>query len=309
MHLVIPFAAVRSDAGRAALRDLQLPQLARRLAGRTPQHDRGEPVDGDEELSLNTPHDRALARAWGWSAGDGLLPFAAHAARADGVDTGERPWGLLTPVHWHAGAEQVSLSDPAELPLSDADSRDFFDTLAPLFTSEGFVMRWGAADRWYLSHDSLAGLATASLDRVVGRNVDRWLPGGRDARLWRRLQNECQMVLHTHPLNAARETARQPTVNSLWLSGCGVGQPVPEATAAAVRVDLRLRAPALAGEWADWRSAWADLDRSLADPGLAQLTLCGEAASATFDLSPLGTWAGWRARWQGAPLAAWLEAL
>ena len=84
---------------------------------------------------------------------------------------------------------------------------------------------------------------------------------------------------------------------------------MPEAAAAAVRVDLRLRAPALAGEWADWRSAWADLDRSLADPGLAQLTLCGEAASATFDLSPLGTWAGLRACWQGAPLAAWLEAL
>jgi hypothetical protein len=66
------------------------------------------------------------------------------------------------------------------------------------------------------------GLPTASLDRVIGRNIDRWLPDTAPARLLRRLQNEVQMVLHTHALNDEREAARpMPTVNSVWLSGCG----------------------------------------------------------------------------------------
>ena len=33
----------------------------------------------------------------------------------------------------------------------------------------------------------------------------------------RRLQSEVQMLLHTHPLNAAREDRGDLTVNSFWL--------------------------------------------------------------------------------------------
>jgi hypothetical protein len=28
----------------------------------------------------------------------------------------------------------------------------------PLFTSDGFLLRWGAPLRWYVAHESLAGL-------------------------------------------------------------------------------------------------------------------------------------------------------
>jgi hypothetical protein len=78
-------------------------------------------------------------------------------------------------VHWHLGTDQISMLDPAVLMLDAATSRTFFDAVVDLFTSEGFAMQWGAPQRWYLADESLATMATASLDRVIGRNVDAWL--------------------------------------------------------------------------------------------------------------------------------------
>jgi len=213
MALLIPFAAplqamarVRSDQVRGGGVDdvlpplPPLPNLAALIAQSTPV----ERDDGDE-WSLTPPHERALARALGWSGSDGQLPFAARAARADGLDSGDVAVGLVTPSHWHLGTDQVSLVDPAALVLAEDESHALFDAVLPTFTSEGFGFAYGAADRWYLLHESLAELATASLDRVIGRNVDRWLGSQPAARRLRRLQSEVQMLLYEHPVNAARE--------------------------------------------------------------------------------------------------------
>jgi hypothetical protein len=75
----------------------------------------------------------------------------------------------------------------------------------------------------------------------------------------RRLQNEVQMLLYTHPLNDRREAAGLLPVNSLlaqrlrpparWRRRRGRPQ-----------VDDRLRQPALAEDWAAWCDAWRALD-------------------------------------------------
>lgn len=299
MHLVIPFAAPASEAGREAMRGLAWPGLQALLAGRSLTRD-----DGDE-LSLSPPHERAVARALGWAVADGQLPWAARLAAADGLVPGDRAWGLLTPAHWHLGTEQLSLTDPASLVLDEATSRAFFDAVRELFTSEGFELHWGAPLRWYLVHPSLAGLATASIDRVIGRNVDRWLPAGPQARLLRRLQNEVQMLLYTHPLNAGREARRQPVVNSFWLSGCGVAQPAT----GDVTVDERLRGPALAEDWAAWAKAWAQVDAELPTKPLTRLTLCGERGSLSADLPARSLLGRLTSRFGGPDLQRELEAL
>ena len=98
--------------------------------------------------------------------------------------------------------------------------------LRPLFEPEGWALHWGAALRWYATHPSLRDLATASLDRVVGHAIDPWLPDRQAGRLLRRLQSEAQMLLYTHPINAAREQRGELAVNSFWLSGTGPTQSV-----------------------------------------------------------------------------------
>jgi hypothetical protein len=302
MHLIVPFAGALAEPGRAALRHLGLPQLQALLA-------RCETVARDEgdEFSLSAPHERVLARAFGWAAGDGRLPFAARAAAADGLEVGQLAWGLISPTHWHLGTEQVSLVDPAALSLDDETSRELFAAVLALFTSEGFVMRYGHATRWYIAHESLADLRCASLDRVFGRNVDRWLDPDPAARLLRRLQNEVQMLLYTHPVNERREAQGLLPVNSFWLSGCGVAQPAK----AAVLVDDSLRGPALAEDWAGWVKAWEALDAALPtrlDGGDFRLTLCGERSALT--LAPgAGRLQRLRAMWARPDPVALLEAL
>lgn len=275
MHLIVPFAAPLSEAGREALATLALPRLNGWLAAAEVR----ERDDADEWTPV-PPHERVLARALGWPAyAQATPPWAARAARADGIDIGTRAWGLLSPVHWRVGSDSVHLADPASLALDEAASRMLFEVIRPWFESEGFVLAWGAALRWYASHPSLERLATASIDRVIGRNVDRWLPAQPEARLVRRLQNEVQMLLHTHALNAEREAAGLAPVNSFWLSGCGTLRPEG---AAAPRLEQRLRTPALAEDWTAWREAWTALDRE-GWSTITVLTLCGERGAVTLE--------------------------
>jgi hypothetical protein len=310
MHLVLPFASATSAAASQALSGLHLPHLERLLARLSP----ATRLEGDE-LCLSPPHERVLAAAWGWPVTDGLLPLAAQAARADGLAVDDRPelgWGLLSPTHWHVGTEQVSLVDPATLGLDEATSRALFDAVKVLFNDDDWSLHWGTATRWYARHASLATLPTASLDRVVGRNVDLWLTMHPDARWLRRLQAEVQMLLYTHPVNDAREAARALPVNSFWLSGTGRTQPAPASTR--LTVDDRLRAPALAEDWAGWAEDWAALDAGSvaallgrAEAGEAvQLTLCGERHAQTY-AAPAPPW--WKrllggGRVHAAPLLA-----
>lgn len=306
MHLLVPFASDGSEACQHVLRDLSLPNLGRLLSMLEAGH-----RDGGDATSFSLPHERALAAAWGWRGGDGALPFAAHAAAGDGVAVGTRAWGLLTPAHWQLGRDHVALLDPASLDLGDAESRALFGDLAELLGGDGFVAAWGSAGRWYVARDDLAGLATASLDRVVGRSVDAWLrerpsvaaPRAATAGQMRRLQSEAQLLFHSHSVNEAREERGALPVNSFWLSGCGVAQHA-DATATPT-LDTTLRAPLLAGDWAAWAEAWQGLDAGAIASLLAAatagttttLTLCGERSAARFESRPRPLWKRVAAAW------------
>jgi hypothetical protein len=308
MHLLVPFASDDSEACRHVLRDLALPNLSSLLA-------RLEPAARDDAAAstFSPPHERALAAARGWRGGDGALPFAARAALADGVAVGSGAWGLVTPAHWLLGRDHATMLDPAALDLGEAESRALFAAVRELFESEGFAAAWGAVDRWYVGHDELEGFATASLDRVIGRNVDTWLGETRSpvGKRVRRLQSEAQLVFHAHPVNEAREARGAPVVNSFWLSGCGRSQ--ASDSAAEPNVDLSLRAPLLAADWAAWAEAWQQLDHgAIAVAGRTEetiLTLCGERSAARFETRSRGLLQRLRRRWNAAEAHAVLEGL
>lgn len=298
-HLLVAHASAASDAGRAAIEALTLPSLSRLLALSAAE---AGADDGRDEYALDAPHERVLAAAHGWPVEDGRLPWAAAQACDDGLrtehDTDGPPWGLLTPVHWHVGSDQVSLVDPAALALTEPESRALFEALQPSFDAEGWTLHWGAPLRWYARHASLAALPTASPDRAIGRSLDLWIGDAPEARRLRRLQVEAQMIWHTHPVNDAREAAGRLTVNSFWLSGCGPARP-RQPLDGRLEADLRLRAPLLADQWADWVAAWHALDagplaRLLARAEAGEtvtLTLCGERRAARHVARPAG-WLG-----------------
>ncbi len=310
MHLLIPFASAHPERGTHTLRTLKLPHLTQLLAHLSPTEKLGL-----DEYSLTPPHERALAQALGWTGDDGALPWAARNAEQDGVNIGTQAWGQLTPVHWHVGADHVSLPDPQALHLSAQESHTLFEAVRPLFESEGWVMAWGAPTRWYAAHDSLDGLPSASIDRVIGRNIDLWMPTTPQARLIRRLQNEVQMLLYQQPLNDARVGQGALPVNSFWLSGCGRAQR-NTTPAGWVQTDS-LRAPALSSDWPAWAEAWRALDAGEVQQALkharqgepVRLTLCGERLAQSFELQPQPLWSRLGKRLSPPPVWPVLEAL
>ena len=311
MHLMIPFASTLSEACVHTLRDLQLPTLSRLLARFSPAA-----REGGDEYALSMPQERAFASALGWHGADGGLPWAARPAQAGGGEVGdELAWGLLTPVHWHLAADHVALVDPAELGLADAESRALLQAVRPLFESEGWRIEYGAPLRWYAAHASLRELPCAAIERVIGRNVDIWMPADPRVALVRRLQSEVQMLLYTEATNEAREARGALAVNSFWLSGCGVRQ--AQSAAPGLRIDETLRASALAENWADWADAWRALDagpiaellRAAERGEPAVLTLCGERHAQRFEAQRQSFWKRAGAALRSPAVAPVLEAL
>jgi hypothetical protein len=134
-------------------------------------------------------------------------------------------------------------------------------------------------------------LPTASLARASGGAVDRWLPRQQQAQVLRKLQNELQMLLYTHPVNDARATRGLLPITSFWVSGTG-SLPADFQEPADGKVLSSLREPGQCDDAVAWTLAWQALDdgplRALLDQAQngqpTELTLCGESAAQTFSL-------------------------
>lgn len=262
----------------------------------------GSPTAGREWLDLNTPLEQLWARCAGLKAEDGLLPWAARAARSDPalsalpVPPGAGI-GLLTPVHWQVGADRVTLIGPEALDLDESDRAELHEVLAASLEPAGWTLHRGNP-HWLVVADELVNLPTASLSRVIGRAIDPWLPNQPDARKLRRLQLEMQMALHEHPMNERREARRLLPVNSFWLSGTGT---LPEPTQIEPE-GLAIAAPGLSGP--DLPELLQALLDAAAQHHPARLTLCG--AAHTLTLTPpappswlsrqIGQLKAWRSR-------------
>ena len=295
-HLVIPFAACSGDAWLHAMQ--ALPAGSLQHLGKLLQGMQLASTSDGEAFSLSTPHERVLAQAQGLAGTasvDGLLPWAAvEAATLPGASG--KAWARITLCHWAMGREHATLSDPAALDLTPAESRTLLAAMQPYFETEGITLHGAAPPLWLAEGELFRHLPTASLDRVLGRNVDPWLPGAASAGSLRRLQNEMQMLLYTHPLNDARIARRQLPVNSFWISGSGaLAQPVPN-PAPNISVSRSLAHTAFTNDWSAYAQAWQALDageiaqllRQQNAGQTVQLSLCGERNAQTFVSAKVG---------------------
>ena len=250
MHLLIPFASSLSPECQHTLATLKLPNLDKLLRKLPLAH-----TDVADETTLSPPHERALAAAYGISVPnsattawpDGQTPWGAwHAAQAGYVakQAGDRPaqaghaptqpvhaaapgdaWAVITPCHWTVQTSHITMTHPRALNLADEESRALLAAMQPYFAEDGIALMYDTPTRWLARGEVFAGLATASPYRVVGGKVDDWLPKAAAAKNLRRLQQEMQMLLYTHPLTDARAARGLPAVNSFWVSGTGALPP------------------------------------------------------------------------------------
>jgi hypothetical protein len=293
-QLVIPFAACTGDSWLQAMKSQPTGSL--KNLGKLLQRMKLVRTSAGEALSLSTPHERVLAEALGLNdAVDGLIPWAAQQASEKGMGIG-KAWSFITPCHWTMGREHATMTDPAALGITPEQSQTLLAAMQPYFETEGITLHYAAPDRWLAEGEIFRQLPTASLDRVLGRNVDPWLPGAKTAPSLRRLQNEMQMLLYTHPLNDARSEKRLSPVNSFWISGTGaLSEPTPTSRVP-VAAPRTLAHAAFTDDWAAYAQAWTQLDEGdianlLAQQNAGQtvrLSLCGERNAQTFETAPQG---------------------
>ncbi len=295
MHLIIPYAASHAFSGQAALTGLQLPNLQALLA----LLPRQQVLQDGDETPLHMPHERVHARALGGQP-NACWPWAAWHWAQSGHQSSTTAQAWMTPCHWQIGMDQVTLLNPDNLHLTDEESQQLLQAMQPFLQEDGLQVTWHSALLWHAQGEMLASLAYASLDRVIGQNVQHWMPDSPAARPLQRLQSEMQMLLYNHPVNNAREARRQYTVNAFWLHGAGTWLHSQPATDAALTVWPDLRTSALHGDVAAWRQAWQRLDETaVADAlkhlhrtGQLSLSLCSEHAAHTYNPAP----AAWHQR-------------
>jgi hypothetical protein len=234
-----------------------------------------EAPHGALPTSLAMPHEVAQAQALGWDFADGCVPWAANAAAEQHLSADTSAWAFVTMCNWHVSNGQVTMGDPAHLQIDADTDAQLFKSMQDFFAQDGIALYPSKPGQWLAQSGVFANLPTASLDRVIGRNIDPWLVGGvtptGPATLLRRLQNEMQMLLYTHALNADR----WPAINSFWVSGCGA---LPAQTHTGVQVHNTLRETFLQQHPAAWAAAWEELAHALMAPALQQgdsLVLCG----------------------------------
>ena len=191
---------------------VQLPQAVARALGRA---DRGMQLAGEDAQLAR--HFRLLPNRWAPAALTRVVDGGIEDARLSG-------WLRADPAYIRPdinGARLLATGAGLGIDAEDVDA--FMPALRPLFGDAGFPLDAPSPGRWYLRLPKEAKLPDfASPAQALGDDVFEHISDGKDARRWRTLSSEAQVVLHNHPHNAARVAAGKPPINSLWFWGGGI---------------------------------------------------------------------------------------
>lgn len=337
-NVLVPFAVCEDPASRQALRKLDLPNLDALLQSLLPQ--------GVQSIPPQSP---TLAHERLWAGAHQLNPmapaWAAWHAQRTGLDPlGQWAWAWITPCYWQVAQAQVTLSDPNELQLSASELQALLESMQPYFAEDGIELMqveqptklptpllppmptsmstsWLAKGEVFRSSDVFSSYV--SLERALDQDLTPWMPAHPTLR---RLQNEMQMLMYTHPVNEARSQSRRPTVNSFWISGAGAldgtSTSSPSPPSASMQYAQDLSRPALQGDWQAWSEAWRALDAQTLAPLLAKvrsaqagasephaphrqisLTLCSAFKSHTFCSGNVSAWSRFKRVFQPSATA------
>ncbi|MDI1253349.1 phosphoglycerate mutase [Thermomonas sp.] len=153
-------------------------------------------------------------------------PHAAltHVADAGLDDARSSAWLRADPAYIRPDINGARLlATGAALSMSVQDVEAFLPALRPLFGDAGFLLDAPHPTRWYLRLPRETQLPDfPAPDQALGEDVFDHMPDGPQARRWRTLLSETQVVLHNHPRNEERARAGLVPVNSLWFWGGGL---------------------------------------------------------------------------------------
>ncbi|HET7670740.1 MAG TPA: hypothetical protein VFK84_10055 [Burkholderiales bacterium] len=152
--------------------------------------------------------------------GETRLPAGASTELGAGRDPGTGCWVRADPVHLRVMRERLIVVPGAALNLTPDDAQSLCEAINAHF-GERLALRMVEPERWAARLAEEMAVDAPSPLEIAGRDVDLGRPAGADAARSHKLMNEAQMVLHSHPVNEAREKQGLAPVNSIWLWGAG----------------------------------------------------------------------------------------
>lgn len=156
------------------------------------------------------------------SFGTNSQAYAAITAAADlGATSIGNVWLRADPVHFAVSRDNVQLFDSHVLSPTTDEMAAIAETINKHFSADGLHVAFPDPARGYLSVRSDNLPTSTPLWDMPGANVFDNLPRSDTKTNWRAITNEVQMLLHDHPVNAAREARGAPTINGLWFWGGG----------------------------------------------------------------------------------------
>jgi hypothetical protein len=162
----------------------------------------------------------AMAEQFRWPSGP--LPAAALIRQSVAGDAGDALWLSADPAWVQPELNGARLLACGNLGLRLEESMALVTALAETFEAEGMKLLVGDSQHWQLRLPTYVDVPSfPEPEEALGADLFEQLPKGEEGRRWRALINEAQVVLHNHPVNAARVARGLPPVNSVWLWGAG----------------------------------------------------------------------------------------
>jgi hypothetical protein len=147
-------------------------------------------------------------------------PLAALCREAEFGDAADFQWLRADPVYLQAEMHGARIMAWDNLALSGNQQVQILSALRPVFGDFGFEFSASNNGYFYLRalHGSPIPAFTAAPD-LLGCDLSEHMP---TERKWLAIFNECQIILHNHPLNVERARIGQVPINGLWFWAQGV---------------------------------------------------------------------------------------
>ncbi len=175
---------------------------------------------GDTRARADAGAVAAIRSLVEWPAPD--LPAAALTRTLDAADAAEGAWLRADPCFVRPDLTTVRLLASGDLGQDVAETAALLQELKPLFGDSGVPIDAPMPARWYLAGSAGTDFPDCPPpDEIFGDDLKLHWPQGAAGKRWRLLLNEAQVVLHNHPVNAARIARGAVPINSLWFWGAG----------------------------------------------------------------------------------------
>jgi hypothetical protein len=157
------------------------------------------------EIAQLKRHFRLTPESW---------PLAALCRAEEFDDADKFQWLRADPVYLQAEMHGARIMAWDNLALSSTEQDQILAALRPVFGDFGFEFSASNHGFFYIRalHGSPIPAFTAAPD-LLGCDLAEHIP---KERKWLTIFNECQIILHNHPLNVERAKFGQIPINALW---------------------------------------------------------------------------------------------